>query len=325
MGAQLFSLTDAFSYNERLILTLTVNPAIDRNVVTDRLVFEDRSYILSTSESAGGRGINASCVIRAFGGDTRAIVTSGGKTGARLEQLLGGCGFPVEVVRIRNRIRTNLTITDRTGLTIKLNEFGPRLSRGELQRLRECVERWLPQASWLMLCGSLPPGVPGSFYAKLIEGARAQGVRTLLDTDGEALQAGVEARPTVVTPNQQEAERLLNKALLTRPHLLEAVERIRRMGAESVILSLGSRGALGAEGERIVEAVPPSTDVVCPIGAGDALAAAFVWAMRQREDFADALRWGVAAGTASARLPGLKFATLGQAQEVYKQVEVRRA
>lgn len=306
-----------------MILTLTVNPAIDRNVTTDRLVFEDRSYILSTSESAGGRGINASCVIQAFGGRTCAIVTSGGKTGARLEQYLCGCGFPVEIVRIRNPIRTNLTITDKTGLTIKLNELGPRLSRSELRRVEQAVANQLAHASWLMLCGSLPPGVPGSFYAGLIEAARARGVRTLLDTDGEALQAGVEARPTVVTPNQQEAERLLNKALITRAHLVEAAERILRMGAESLILSLGSRGALGAQDQRIVEAVPPAIDVVCPIGAGDALAAAFVWAMTRGEDFASALRWGVAAGTASARLPGLKFATLEQTREIYEQIELR--
>ncbi|MCS6951395.1 MAG: 1-phosphofructokinase family hexose kinase [Bryobacterales bacterium] len=306
-----------------MILTLTVNPAIDRNIVTDRLVFEDRSYILSTSESAGGRGINASCVIQAFGGQTRAIVTSGGKTGARLEQYLCGYGFPVEIVRIRNPIRTNLTITDKTGLTIKLNELGPRLSRSELARLEQAVQTHLQEASWLMLCGSLPPGVPGSFYARLIEAARARGVRTLLDTDGEGLQAGIEARPTVVTPNQQEAERLLNKALLTRAHWVEAAERIRRLGAESVVLSLGSRGALGAQDQRIVEAVPPAIEVVCPIGAGDALAAAFVWAMTEGKDFASALRWGVAAGTASARLPGLKFATLEQTREIYNDVELR--
>ena len=77
-----------------MILTLTINPAIDRNVTADRLVFEDRAYILSTNESAGGRGINASCVIHSFGGKTLAILTSGGKSGKRLEELVRAYGFP---------------------------------------------------------------------------------------------------------------------------------------------------------------------------------------------------------------------------------------
>jgi 1-phosphofructokinase family hexose kinase len=306
-----------------LILTLTVNPAIDRNVVADRLVFEDRAYILSTREAAGGRGINASAVIHSFGGKTLAVVTSGGRSGGRFEEFLKGYGFPVQVVRIKREIRTNLTITDKTGLTVKLNELGPPITRAELARLEEAVNSRLPEANWLMLCGSLPPGVPPHFYSKLIATARENNVKTLLDTDGEALQAGVEAGPTVVTPNQQEAERLLNRVLITRTHFLDAADRIRRMGAESVILSLGSRGAVGAQDSGRIQAVPPLIDALSPIGAGDAMAAAFVWAMTQKNDFAEALRWAVAAGTASARLPGVSFASFAESQEMYAQIEIR--
>ena len=96
------------------------------------------------------------------------------------------------------------------------------------------------------------------------------------------------------------------------------------MGAESVILSLGSRGAVGASGEVLVEFLPPRVDAVCPIGAGDAMAAVFVWAMERKHTFSEAVRWGVAAGTASARLHGLHFASRAQTEEVYQHVEVRR-
>jgi fructose-1-phosphate kinase PfkB-like protein len=97
------------------------------------------------------------------------------------------------------------------------------------------------------------------------------------------------------------------------------------MGAEAVVLSLGSRGAVGAFRDGLVEALPPRVDAVCPIGAGDALSAAYTWSMVRKKDNVDALRWGVAAGTASARLPGMNFASLQQTQEMLKQVEVRRA
>jgi len=308
-----------------LIVTLTVNPAIDRTISVDRLAFEDRAYVNSSRESAGGRGINASRVIQSFGGQTLAVLISGGETGKRLEEYLAGCGFPIAVVPVQNDIRTNLTITDKQGLTVNLNEAGPTVTKTELARVERVVRQSLRKAQWLMVCGSLPPGAPPSFYARLIVMAREKKVKTLLDADGDALREGLDARPTVVAPNQQEAERLLGRTLLTRTHLLEAAVQIRAMGAESVVLSVGSRGAIGAFADGLLEALPPRIDALCPIGAGDALRAAYTWSASRNASQAEALRWGVAAGTASARLPGMNFASLHQTEEIYRQVEVRRA
>ena len=307
-----------------MIVTLTINPAIDRIISIDRLAFEDRAYINSSRESAGGRGINVSSVIHSFGGETLAVLISGGDSGKRLEGLLGKCGYRIAVVPVQNEIRTNLTITDKHGLTVNLNEPGPSLGKAEVARVERVVRDTLDHASWLAVCGSTPPGVPPAFYGKLISMARHKKVKTLLHADGDALREGIAARPTVVSPNQQEAGRLLGQTLLTRTHYLEAAERIRQMGPESVVLTLGSRGAVGAFADGLMEALPPRIDAVCPIGAGDALMAAYAWARERRTSAADALRWGVAAGTASARLPGMSFASLAQAREIYRQVEVRR-
>src|SRR5258706_10364059 len=148
---------------EFLILTLTINPAIDRNVTADRLVFEDRAYILSTDESAGGRGINASRVIHSFGGKTLAIMTSGGESGVRLEALVRAHGFAVEVAPIRNEIRSNLTITDKQGLTVKLNEAGPAIDKRELDGLEKITVGQLKHAGWLTISGRDPTDVPPHF------------------------------------------------------------------------------------------------------------------------------------------------------------------
>jgi len=297
---------------------------VDRNIQVDRLVFEDRAYIQSRTDTAGGRGINASRVLHCFGAKTLAIVTSGGANGERLQKLAAKSGFPVKVVPIKNEIRVNLTITDRQGLTVKLNELGPSITKDELARIVKTVESQLDSASWLMLCGSIPPGVSPDFYTKLIRMARERKVKTLLDTDGAALLHGVEAGPTVVSPNQAEAERLLNRGLITRAQFMEAVTRIKTMGAESVLLSLGSRGVIALNDHQLLEVIPPRIEALSPICSGDALAAAFVWAATKKKDFAECVRWGVASGTASARLPGTEFATLEQTKEVYKLVEVRK-
>jgi 1-phosphofructokinase family hexose kinase len=308
-----------------LILTVTINPSVDRNIEVDRLVFEDRAYILSRSDSAGGRGMNASRVLHSFGAKTLAIVTSGGVNGPRLEKLAAKSGFPVKVVPIHNEIRVNLTITDKQGLAIRLNERGPKITLEELTRMEKVVANRLESATWLMLCGSIPPGVSSDFYTKLIRLAREHKVKTMLDTDSDALLHGIEASPTIVSPNQPEAERLLNRALITRAQFLEAATRIKAMGAEAVMLSLGGRGVVAVNENQLLEVIPPRTDAVSPLGAGDALAAAYVWAATKKKDFAECVRWAVAAGTASAMQPGLVFANLEQTKEVYKSVEVRRA
>ena len=308
-----------------MIVTLTINPTIDRVISVDRLAFEDRAYINSTRETAGGRGINASSVIHSFGGKTLALLTSGGDSGARMESHLKHCGINFQTVPIQNQIRTNLTITDRHGLTVNLNEAGPQLSKPEIARVEKAVRDALADASWLMVCGSLPPGVPHDFYARLIAAARKKKVKTLLHSDAESLRLGLDEKPTVVTPNQQEAARLLGRTLLTRTHYLEAAQAIRSMGAETVVLSVGSRGAVGAFDVGLVEAVPPRVDSVCPIGAGDALTAGYTWARERKSNPVDAMRWGVAAGTAKATQPGMRFPTLEQTKDVFARVELRQA
>jgi 1-phosphofructokinase family hexose kinase len=307
------------------ILTLTVNPALDRIVTVDRLAFEDRGYIESTTEAAGGRGINAARVLTGFGDRVVAITTSGRETGRRFEEKLADDHFEKEVVKIRNGIRINLTISDRQGLSIKLNERGPAISQPELNRIVKAVEKWLPSASWLMLCGSLPPGVDSHFYTKLIKLSIKHKVETLMDTDGDALLHGLEGQPTIVKPNQSEAERLLNGALITRTQLIDAVQRIKAMGPHSVVLSLGSRGLIAAtSSEGVLQVMPPPIDAVCPIGAGDAMSAAIVWSLHRGDSFSEALRWGVAAGTASSKLPGIGLADMDQTKEIYPQTQVTR-
>jgi 1-phosphofructokinase family hexose kinase len=308
-----------------LVLTLTINPAIDRTITVDRLVFEDRGYILDHTEVAGGRGINASRLIHGFGGKTVALLTSGGETGAKMEKSLASMGFPYQIMRVRQESRTNFTISDRQGLTVKLNEIGAPLEAHEVNQIRDLVAKYLTKARWLMICGSLPPGVAPHFFCEVIEMAKKQNVRTLLDSDGDALLHALEAKPSIITPNQPEAERLLGRALITRTQFLDAIGRIQAMGAESVILSLGSRGAIGSGPEGVFEALSPRIDALCPIGAGDALAAALVWSLDKKKPFQEALRWSVAAGTAKAALPGMTFPTLEQTRAINKQVEIRRA
>jgi 1-phosphofructokinase len=306
-----------------MILSLTLNPAIDVALSTDRIVYDDRSFITREIESVGGKGINAAMVINAFGGDVRAITPFGGVRGERFAQLMAESQIPVEMIPVEAETRRNISVTDNQGLTIKLDQPGQGLNGPELEQIVACVGENLPGVAWFMLTGSVPRGVPADTYARLIEMARSHGVPVLVDTSGEPLEKALEAKPALVKPNRVEAERLLGRSLITEGHALEAAVEIERMGAEKVILSLGSQGAIAVWSEGRLRAVPPAVQTGCPIGAGDVLAATCLWALVRGESFDEAFRWGVASATVAASRPGLGYGTPDEVDQVRQRVEIR--
>ena len=217
-----------------------------------------------------------------------------------------------------------MTISDRQGLSIKLNERGPALSATSSDALSKQRRSGFQAPPGSCCAAAFRREWICIFIPSCSQLANKHKVETLLDTDGDPLLHGLEGHPTIVKPNQSEAERLLNTALITRSQLIDAVRRIKALGPKSVVLSLGARGLIAATAtEGILEVLPPPIDAVCPIGAGDAMAAAMVWSLARGDAFSEALRWGVAAGTASAKLPGITLANLEQTKEFYPQRRLR--
>ncbi len=306
-----------------MILTLTLNPAVDVSLMTDRIIYDDRSYITSESYQPGGKGVNVARTLKAYGADVAAVSTHGGETGRRFVQLLSQVGVETTLIEVRGETRRNVAVIDEEGLTLKLDQRGAPLSAEELEKVEAALRERLPSASWLTLNGSTPPGAPPDVYPRLIELAREHGVRTLLDTSGPALPAGLAAKPTLAKPNRPEAERLLGRALFGDKDALAGAEEIRSMGAESVILSQGGQGAIAVwEGGRL-KAVPPSIQTGSPIGAGDVLGATVVWKLREGEPFDEAFLWGVAAATVAASRPGLGAGDPKDVAAMRKRVQVR--
>jgi 1-phosphofructokinase family hexose kinase len=306
-----------------MILTLTLNPAIDFTVSTNRIVYDDRTFILDEQEHPGGKGINAAQVIHAYGGEVHAIAPIGGPSGQHFAHLLAAWQIPVTLIPVSGVTRRNFAIIDQQGLMIKLDHTGSKLTDEELQRVEDAVHKHLPQASWLMLNGSLPPGAPPEFYARLIRLAREHGVSTTLDSSSESLRLGLEAGPTLAKPNRPEAERLLDRTILSEAQAAAAAREIQEMGAERVVLSMGSQGAIGAWEEGLLRAVLPAVQTGCAIGAGDVLVAICVLGLVQQQSFPEAFRWAVAAATAAASNPGLTFAPPEQTERMKPQIELR--
>ena len=306
-----------------MILTLTLNPAVDVSLHTDRIVYDDRVYINAERRQPGGKGVNATRVLHGYGAAVHAVATCGGLNGQRFRRLVEQRGLPMTLIEVEGETRRNIAVVDGEGLTLKLDQHGAELSADERERVEAAVLERLAGASWLTLMGSLPPGVPPDYYGRLIGLARQRGVETLLDTGEPALSRALEAGPSLAKPNRPEAERLLERPIVSEHDAAEAAEEIRERGAERVILSLGSGGAVAAFEDGVLRATPPPAEGGSPIGAGDVLGATVIWRLTLGDDFREAFVWGVAAATVAAGRSGLGHGTVEEVERMRESVELR--
>ncbi|MGO9902793.1 MAG: 1-phosphofructokinase family hexose kinase [Solirubrobacteraceae bacterium] len=286
-----------------MIVTFTANPSVDRTADVQALV---RGAVIRASAvhvDGGGKGVNVTRALTANGYASLAVLPTGGAEGAQLVALLSAEKLQFQVVTVSGSIRANVTIVEPDGTTTKINEPGPLLSGAELEALTDALLGAAAGADWAVLSGSLPPGAPEDLYASLTGALRAMGVRVAIDADGELLRRSLPAAPDVIKPNRQELEQASGTRVLSPRDALVAIERLRAIGARTVLASLGSRGAVlvDASGSyhASAQAVARST-----VGAGDATLAGFLAAGGAGPG---ALVEAVAWGSAAVALPGSRM------------------
>ncbi|MBF9127550.1 1-phosphofructokinase [Plantactinospora sp. S1510] len=287
-----------------MIVTLTLNPSVDRTVVVDAL---PRGAVIRSRRAwsePSGKGVNVALALHRHGLPATAVLPVGGAVGAQLSDMLGRMELPVRVVTIRDEIRSNISLVEPDGTVTKVNEPGPELGADETEALVRTVLDNLAGAAWLACCGSLPVGVPVEVYARLARAARDRGVRVAVDTSGEPLRASLAGRPDLVAPNADELADLVGRPLRTLGEVVDAAREVRALGADAVLASLGADGALLVDAEVALYAEAPAARVVSAVGAGDAALAGFLHGGGRG---APALRTAVAWGTAAVQHGGTLF------------------
>ncbi|GGM15206.1 1-phosphofructokinase family hexose kinase [Dactylosporangium sucinum] len=248
-----------------MILTVTLNPALDLTYTVDALVPHATNRVRTVAERPGGKGLNVAGVLHALGEPVLATGLLGGPTGAHIQGLVD---FPAAFVPIAGDSRRTVTIVDAADAT-GLWEPGPTVTGPEWAAFLDHFAALLPAADAVVLSGSLPKGLPPDAYAVLIRAAREQGVPTVLDTSGEPLHHGVGAAPDVVKPNEHELA-----ALGRRPVDVIAA------GVRAVVVSLGHRGLHAHTADGVWRVPPPAVVTGNPTGAGDACVAALARGLR---------------------------------------------
>jgi len=289
-----------------LIVTVTPNPSVDRTIEVDTLV---RGAVLRARAGrvdAGGKGVNVARALAANGHKARAVLPSGGAEGAQLAALIAMEGIEAVSVPIAAPVRANVSVVEPDGTVTKLNEPGPALSPDEVEALVSATVTAARDASWVVGCGSLPPGVPDDFYARLVRLLRDTGVPVAVDTSGPALVAVLPAQPVLVKPNAEELAEAAGRPVATLGDAIEAAQELRRRGAGAVVASLGADGAVLVDEGGAVHGEAPVARARSTVGAGDAMLAGFLAAGGAgRDALAEALAWGAAATS----LPGSRMPT----------------
>lgn len=297
-----------------MIITLTANPAVDQTVFVRQFAVGEVNRFREPHLDPAGKGINASRMAHRLGWPTIAFGFLAGEIGLIARRALDAEGVPHHFVDVPGQTRLNTTIVDEaSGQATSLYGPGPAVGERHLATLSGLLEFWLPASRVLVLAGSLPPGVPDELYATLIVLAQAQGVKTILDTDGEPLRRGMEAGPDLVKPNRAEAERLLGRSLLDLTAVVGGARELMARGVQIVVISMGAQGAVCVQGERAWLAAPPGVERRSTVGSGDSMVAGLAVALARGEDIVEGLRLGSAAGAATATTIGT---ALGTAEEV---------
>jgi 1-phosphofructokinase len=287
-----------------MIVTLTLNPSLDRTIEVDQLVRGTLTRATSARLDPGGKGVNVSRALLANQVPSVAVVPVGGPDGEQLVRLLENDGIQHRPVRVAGRTRSNVTIAEPDGVVTKLNEPGEPLSREELDAVADAVLDETESASWVVTCGSLPPGVPAGIYAQMCEFFTQAGVMVAVDASGPALLAAIEASPVLIKPNRDELAEAIGRPVDRIGDVVEAAEELHLRGAGSVLASLGADGAVLVEDDGITIGEAPVTGTRSTVGAGDALLAGFLSAgARGAEALAEGLAWGAAA----VRLPASRM------------------
>jgi 6-phosphofructokinase 2 len=304
------------------IATLTMNPAIDVSVAVDRIAPGPKLRCRGGERDPGGGGINVARVVRRLGADVVAVYPAGGALGDILQQLVAREGVPSVAVPIGGETREDFTVLEEASdQQFRFVLPGPHLRGQEWMACLKALANLPVRPKVICASGSLPPGAPDDFYARVAEIASGWGARFVLDASGPALRAALDTHIHLIKPNRAEMSELAGRPLDDEASLLRACrDLIDQSRVEAIALTLGAKGALLVTGDGAWRARPPPGETVSTVGAGDSFLGAMIWAQASGKSLQEAFRYGVAGGAAAVRASGTELAHAADIHRLFAQV-----
>jgi 1-phosphofructokinase family hexose kinase len=310
-----------------VILTVTLNAAIDRTVAVPNFRLGQRHRAVERRTVAGGKGVNVARALKLLGRPVIATGLAGGPTGTRILEQLTEEAILNDFTRITDESRTNIAVIDPTsGEQTEINERGPGVTAEEVDRFVDKLLYLAQGAAFCVIAGSIPQGVDPEVYGRLVRELRELGLATLLDTEGEPMRAGLRGGPTLVAPNVDEAEDAVGHEFEEPDDALLGLQSLIEMGAREAIITTesGCVAILGEPTARLrYEAEIEPLEPVATVGSGDAFLAGYVAARYGGASPRECLTLGVACGAESTQHYGAGALDPGEVERLLPRVEVR--
>jgi 6-phosphofructokinase 2 len=304
---------------QKTILSIAMNPAIDKASSVDHVVAERKLYCKPPRFEPGGGGVNVSRAIRKLGGASLLLYPAGGLTGTRLEQLLDEEGLEQRPFPVAGMTRESLVILEEsTGLQYRFGMPGPKLRKKEWEPLLQELSAMEPAPDYVVASGSLPPGVPVDFYAQVARVGKQRGAKTIVDVSGRALEAALEEGVFLIKPNVREFRELVGREVREQAQIeAAALELVESGRCEILVISLGAAGALAVSRDFSEHILPPTVPIVSKVGAGDSMVAGMVLSLARGRSSRESVLFGVATGTAAVMTPGTELCRREDAERLY--------
>lgn len=303
------------------IITLTLNPALDKSISIPELVPEKKLRCTDTKVEPGGGGINVSRAIHKLGGSSEAVYLSGGYTGKQFESLIAAEHIASVALPMHGDTRENFVVVDASSnLQYRFGMQGPDLYESEWeQALRYMKDQ--SDVAYIVASGSLPPGVPVDIFGRMAMIAKQKNAKLIVDTSGEALQHAVKEGVFLIKPNLGELSNLYGKEKLVNEEIVIAARSIIAAGGcEVIVVSMGAEGAMLITINKQFLVKPPNVTVHSTVGAGDSMVGAMVLALSQNRGLHDVLRYGVAAGTAATMNSGTELCKKEDTERLFEEL-----
>lgn len=307
------------------VITLSLNPSMDKTVTLDTLNVGGLNRISEFRLDPGGKGINVANILKTFDLDVTVAGFIAGDLGRTITHAVEAAGIKTDFITVPGETRTNLKVVDlERRETTELNERGFEVPEKDQKAFLDKI-RDLPvqtKADVIILGGSLPAGVKKSYYAEIINEVRPSGVKTILDADGEAFSAGLEAKPYAVKPNLFELEQFAGRELTTDQDILTEARRLLDKGISVVAVSMGGDGSIVADANEAYRLRPFPITVQSTVGAGDSMVAVMAYCLSNGRSLKELAVWSSAAGTITASKPGTQVCTFQEVMDAADKVNI---
>lgn len=303
------------------IITLTVNPALDKSAHFKGLVAEQKIRCEQPRFDAGGGGINVSKAISRLGGESLAVFTAGGPTGEMIKDLLSDEGITIDPIKVSNWTRESfVAVDDNTNSQYRFGFTGAVISPAEKEDIFSKMKSITTEL--LVLSGSINEGLPTDFYKQIAQIAKEKNTKVIVDTSGESLEKILEIGVYLIKPNVGELAKLVGVERLEMDEVNEAAKKIiDQGGAEIVVVSLGPQGAVLVTKDSYDYVPAPNVVKKSTVGAGDSMVGGMVWALSQNKSMKEVIRWGVACGSAATMNEGTQLFKAEDAEKLFEWLQ----